>query len=273
MSTIVQIWAIIRKEIYQRRWALFGFSMAAIGFLLLYILIYPSFQNESAKFDELLKSYPKALLEAFNIEQLKLSTLEGYISVEHFSFVWPLMAIFLSLSLAAVAFAGEVDKGTMAFLLSQPIGRAKIFISKYLSGILAIAGFVVLSIMAMIPLAHIQNLSVNTGNVGKTAVMSFCFAWTIYSLGVLISSFTSERSKSYFVVGGLLLLMYVANIVSGLVKSLETLKYFSFFNYYTPADILTEGTLKISSFIVFVAIAVVSSIIGYVLFLRRDMSV
>ena len=223
MSSLTQIWAIIRKELYQRRWALLGFSIAAISFLLLYILIYPSFQNESAKFDELLKSYPKALLEAFNIEQLQLSTLEGYISVEHFSFVWPLMAIFLSLSLAGVAFAGEVEKGTMAFLLSQPIGRAKIFIAKYISGILALTGFVIVSIMAMIPLAQIQNLSVNVGNVSKTALLSLCFAWVLYALGILVSSFTSERSKSYFVVGGMLLLMYVANVVSGLVSSMEKL--------------------------------------------------
>jgi ABC-2 type transport system permease protein len=273
MSTISQIVAIIRKELYQRRWALFGYCLGAVSFLLLYILIYPSFQSETAKFNELLEAYPKALLQAFNIDKLQLSTFEGYISVEHFSFVWPLMAIFLSMSFAGVAFAGEVEKGTMAFLLSQPISRARIFISKYLSAIIALICFVTLSVIAVIPLASIQNISVSSANIINTAIISLGFAWAIYALAVMVSSITSERSKSYFAIGGLLLLMYVANVVSGLVSGLDWLKYSSFFHYYQPAKILVGGAIETPSMLVFSATIIVSSVIGFVLFLRRDMSV
>lgn len=273
MSSIAPILALINKELYQRRWALFGYSFAAISFLLLYILIYPSFQSEMAKFNQLLEAYPKALLQAFNIEQLQLSTFEGYISAEHFSFVWPLMAIFLSMSLAGVAFAGEVEKGTMAFLLSQPISRARIFIAKYLAAVLAILLFVVLSVVAIIPLAGIQNISVNAGNILKTAAISLLFAWAIYALSAMVSSVTSERSKSYFAVGGLLLIMYVANVVSGLVSGLDWLKFVSFFHYFQPAKILSGEAIAFSSYAVFVLTIILSFGIGLVIFLRRDMSV
>lgn len=272
-SATIQTWTIIKKELYQRRWALFGYSLAALSFLLLYILIYPSFQSETAKFNELLEAYPKALLQAFNIDQLQLTTFEGYISAEHFSFVWPLMAIFLSMSLAGVAFAGEVEKGTMAFLLSQPISRARIFIAKYLSAVLAILSFVVLSVIAIIPLASIQDISVNSGNIYRTALLSLLFAWAIYALSAMISGATSERSKSYFVVGGLLLIMYVANVVSGLVNGLDWLKFVSFFHYYQPAKILAGGAIQLSSVLIFSITIIASFAIGIVLFLRRDMSV
>jgi type II secretory pathway component PulF len=88
--------AIIVKEIYTRRWSLLGFTFASVAFLLLYVLIYPSFQSQAAQFDKLLQAYPKAVLKAFNIDQLQISNAAGYISAEHFSFVWPLLAIFFS---------------------------------------------------------------------------------------------------------------------------------------------------------------------------------
>lgn len=273
MNAYAQTWAIIRKELYQRRWALFGYSLAAIAFLLLYILIYPSFQSETAKFNELLEAYPKALLQAFNIDQLQLSTFEGYISAEHFSFVWPLMAIFLSMSLAGVAFAGEIEKGTMAFLLSQPLSRARIFVAKYLGAIVALTIFVVLSILAIIPLAGLQNISVDAGNILRTATISLLFAWAIYALSTMVSSVVSERSKSYFAVGGLLLLMYVSNVVSGLVNGLDWLKFTSFFHYYQPAKILAGGSIETLSLAVFIGTIVIATIIGYILFKYRDISV
>lgn len=272
-SVVTQIWAIIKKELSQRRWALFGYGLAALSFLLLYILIYPSFQSETAKFNELLEAYPKALLQAFNIDQLQLTTFEGYISAEHFSFVWPLMAIFLSMSLAGVAFAGEVEKGTMAFLLSQPISRARVFIAKYVSAFLALLSFVVISIVTIIPLAGIQSIAVNSGNIVRTAILSLLFAWAIYALAAMVSSTTSERSKSYFVVGGLLLLMYVANVVSGLVNNLDWLKFVSYFHYFQPAKILSGGAIELSSIAIFSLTIIMSFCVGLVIFLRRDMSV
>lgn len=268
-----QTWTIIKKELYQRRWALFGFSLAAILFILLYISIFPSFQKETAKLNDLFDAYPKAVLQAFNIDQLQFSTFEGYISAEHFSFVWPLMAIFLALSLAGVGFAGEIEKGTMAFLLSQPVSRAKIYWAKYSSGILALTAFTTLSILLIIPLAKIQNIEVNSVNVLKTAVLSLCFVWAVYSLAILVSSVTSEKNRTYFALGGLLLIMYVANVVSGLVTPLKSLKYVSFFNYYAPSKTLTTGVLPISSLVIFCAVTVIAMILGYIFFSRRDISV
>lgn len=267
------IWAMVKKELFQRRWAIFGFTLASLLFLLMYMSIYPSFQNETAKFDELLKSYPKAILEAFNIEQLSLSTVEGYISAEHFSFIWPLMAIFLALSSAGTTIAGEIEKGTMAFLLSQPLSRTRIFISKYISALLGLAIFIAASTVAIIPLASLLNLQVSTGNIYRVTLLSSCFVWAVYSLGLLVSCVFSERSKVYFSVGGLLVLMYVANIMSGLISSLDKLKYLSFFHYFSPDKALVAGQLYASSFYVFIGVAVVATIGGIVIFKRRDISV
>lgn len=263
----------IRKELYQRRWSIIGFSLAAFLFLVMYISIYPSFQHETAKFNEILKSYPKALLQAFNIEQIQLSTVSGYISVEHFSFIWPLMAILFALSTAGQSIAGEIEKGTLAVMLSLPLGRVRIFVGKYLAGLTALGIFLLVSTLTVIPLTALVHLSINTANVWKVILLSGFFIWAIYALGLLVSCAVSEKSRVYFALGGLLLVMYVANIVSGLVKSLSGLKYISFFHYYSPDKALVHGQLFASSLCVFAATVCVATITAFYLFRRRDISV
>jgi ABC-2 type transport system permease protein len=265
-------WYTVWKELYQRRWSIFAYSIGALLFLVLYIAIYPSFQNESAKFDEILRSYPKALLEAFNIDQLQLTTIEGYVSAEHFSFVWPLLAIFFGLATAAAAIAGEVDKGTMSFMLSLPIGRIRMLLAKYCSGLLTIAFFTIISITSFIPLVKVMNLSVSGPHVIKTSLLSALFMWAIYCMGLVVSSIANEKSTVYFTIGGLLFAMYVVKILSGLINSLDTLKYSSIFYYYSPDKALTKGQLSVNALIVLTTIGALCTIGAMLLFKRRDVN-
>jgi ABC-2 type transport system permease protein len=265
-------WSTVWKELYQRRWSVISYSIGALLFLVLYVAIYPSFQSESANFDELLRSYPKALLEAFNIDQLQLTTIEGYVSAEHFSFVWPLLAIFFGLATAGAAIAGEVDKGTMSFMLSLPVGRIRLFIAKYFSALVSILFFTVVSITSFIPLVKIMNLSVNGSNVIKTSILSALFMWAIYCMGLLVSSIASEKSTVYFTIGGVLFAMYVVKILSGLINSLDKLKYTSIFYYYSPDKALTNGQLSVNALVVLSAIGVLCTISGLWLFKRRDVN-
>lgn len=268
-----QLFVSMYKELRQRRWAILAYCLIALAFIWMYMAIFPSFQKESAKFNELLDAYPKALLEAFNIKDLQISTVEGYIAAEHFSFVWPIMVILLMLSMAGQAIAGEIERGTMAIMLSLPISRIKIFFSKYLAGIVMLSVFCVFSILSIFPLASMIGLDVKTENIWLVAFVSFLFGWAILSAGVMVSSFAKERSTVYFTIGGGLLVMYVFNIVSGLVESAEKLQYASIFYYYTPSDAIVKGDVDALPIIVMSVSAIVCTAIGAVAFVRRDISV
>lgn len=265
-------WPLVVKEIKQRKWTITSYSLIAFSFLWLYSAIFPSFAKESAKLSELFESYPKAILEAFNIEQLQLTTFSGYISAEHFSLVWPLMAILITVSTAGVMLAGEVERGTMSLMLAMPVSRSRLYIAKYFAGMIMLLIFTLFSSIAIIPLAAVTNIDISSANVWLVSVLSFVFGWAIYSLAFMFSSVVKERSRVYFIMGGGLMLMYVANVVSGLIDSLDRLKYVSFFHYYTPDKALVAGKLSISSCAIFVAVAVLSAIVGYIAFNKRDIS-
>lgn len=101
--------------------------------------------------------------------------------------VVPLMA----LTVGAQSLAGEQERGTMAYLLAQPVTRLEVFVGKYLGLALAllaaltlgfgISGLVMASNGAADPWAYIQLVG-----------LAFLLALTMLSLGFVISAFTRK---------------------------------------------------------------------------------
>jgi ABC-type transport system involved in multi-copper enzyme maturation permease subunit len=89
----------------------------------------------------------------------------------------------------------------------------------------------------------------------------------------MFSAFFSERSKPYMFSGGILVLMYVANIVANLKDQLKNFKYLSFFHYYDQNQALIHNTIETNSIIVFAGVAVFCTVIGAIYFSKRDIAV
>lgn len=267
-----QFFATVYKELRQRRWSIIAYCLVAFGFMWLYIAIFPSFESESKKFNELLATLPKAMLEAFNINGLIINSLESYIAARHLSFTWPIMAILLMVSFGGQTIAGEIERGTMATMLSLPISRIKIFFAKYFTSILVLVFFCIFSILTIFPLGATIDRGVDVSNVLLVTFISMLFGWVIMSASFMVSSFAKERSTVYFTIGGSLLVMYVLNIVSSLIESAEKLQYASIFYYYTPSDAIVRGDIDPVAIIVMTIAALVCTIVGAIAFTRRDIA-
>jgi len=80
--------AIFLSTIKDRKISLAIYSATGVGLLWIYVLLFPSIQAQAEGFGELMKNYPEGFLKAFGIEDgLVLSTLEGFLALEQFSFV------------------------------------------------------------------------------------------------------------------------------------------------------------------------------------------
>lgn len=249
------------------------YCLAGIGLLWMYIALFPSIQKQSASFNELMKNYPEALMKAFGLESLNFASVENYLAMEQFSIIWPIMVIFLVVSLAGGAIAGEIEKGTAEIMLSKPVSRLKIFFGKYLAGIFTIAIFIVCSIFAVMPLAELHNIDYIFKNYVTLAIVSFLFGLAIFSLAMLFSAIFSEKSKVYMTAGGILILMYVLNIIASLKDNLKNLKYLSFFHYYDPDQALIKNIINNTGVLVFVIVIVVCTVLAVVWFKKRDVTV
>src|SRR4051794_16380744 len=94
------MWQITLRELKDRKWSLLAYCLGSFLLLWLYVATFRSSQNSAAQLQELVKSYPKGLLNALGLSDLNMDTVEKYLNAKHFSLLWPLLAIILALSRA-----------------------------------------------------------------------------------------------------------------------------------------------------------------------------
>jgi ABC-2 type transport system permease protein len=239
----------------------------------MYVAMWPSFSKESEKFLELADAYPEAVMKAMNIDIMSMfGSLEGFIAGEHFSIIWPIILIILTLSYASSAIAGEIDKGTIELLLAQPISRLKIFFAKYFSGLAIIVAFILLSNFSVVPFALLHSVDFKLQNYLTISILGFLFAFAIYGICMMLSSLFSARGKPMAITGGLLIIMYALNVFSAFQESVENLKYASFFHYYDFASAAIHNQLDSLNVAVFLTVGVVTTVIGAYIFVKRDIA-
>jgi ABC-2 type transport system permease protein len=264
---------IFLRTIKERKWTVLIYCIGVLLFLWMYIALFPTFKGQMANLEQYMKAFPESFMKAFGFEIQYFGTLEGYLASEQFSFIWPIMLIALMVSMGSSFLAGEIEKGTIAILLSQPISRIKIFLSKYLTGFFYLIIFTTVSIISIFPLARAYDITYNTERFCKLGLVSFLFGLAIFSLSMLFSALFSEKSKPTFIVVGILLVMYFINIVSGLKENLDKLKYFSFFYYFKPPEVLNHNVIDKWTWWVFLGTFVISTILALIWFKKKDIAI
>lgn len=261
------------RTIKDKKWMIIIYSLAGILFLWLYIALFPSISKSFGQLESYFATVPKGFLKAFGFDPNTFVTFEGYIGSEQFSFVWPIMAIALTISLAGNAIASEIEKGTVEALLAQPLSRLKIFFAKYLAGVFALAIFTLVSVGSTFPLAKVYDITIKSENFFKIGGLGFVFGLAVFSIAMLFSVIFSEKGKANFVPAGILVLMYVLNILSGIKESLDKLKYASFFHYFNPSRVLVYGEIEKYSWTIFLSVFAVATLMAAIWFEKRDIAV
>lgn len=255
-----------------RRLVTIVYCLSSVALLWMYIAFFPSFKEQSANLEQLIKSYPESFLKAFNFDIKSFTTLEGFLSTEQFSLMWPLLVILAMVGFAGSAFAAEIEKGTIEIILSEPISRLKLYLSRYLAGFFILIIFVIISIFSAIPLAKLYDINCNVEGFFTLAVLGFLFGWAIYSLAIFFSCVFSDKGKVFFASGVILVLMYVLNIISAIKENLADLKYGSFFYYFQTTQALYYNKIDDWAYVVFGGTAILMFIFGAIWFLRRDIA-
>ena len=264
--------SVFKKE-FRAKWvSLLVYCLVVAGLAWMYIALYPSIQAQAAALTKALGSLGSAL-KAFGIKSFSFDTLEQYLSVELFGITWPILAITFVAARAGQAIAGETEKGTMGTLLALPVSRSRLFLSKYWAGLVAVIIFVGVTVFTALPVAAAYGIKYQTSNFVSLAPLCLLFSWALYSLGMLLSALFNEKGHVYLVLGGILLMMYVANVVAGISDNLNWLQYGSLFHYFNASDVLVSGQTSLLSYTIFGSIIVITTLAGMAWFARKDVIV
>ncbi|HXD53556.1 MAG TPA: ABC transporter permease subunit [Solirubrobacteraceae bacterium] len=227
--------------------------------------IYPSIESALSK---AVRNYPHALKEAFGIGEL--STVREYLHAEMLSLIVPLAVGYLAVRAVSSALSGAAESGRLDVLLSAPVSRRAIVAA----GFIATAIELLIVLLLALLLAMLGSALAGAGLPFSSALAGFLNVWPLAllfaALGIVATGVTLRTSIVTGAVAGVLVGMYVLDLVGRLDTSLDGIRYASVFRYYGKA---VEEGIDPLSFIGVTATAVALAAVGAVLFERRDLSV
>ena len=261
---------IIFQSLRDRFVTVVSYSAGAILLMLMYMAIYPTVKAQADQLNAFLEHMPKGIMQVFGMGSINYAILGNYLSSEQFSLMWPILVIFLTISLGAGWLAGEIEKGTIELSLAQPISRLQLFWGRYTAAAVYLAVFCIASIISIIPIAAAFGFEYSTKGVLSLALVGFLFGLSILSASFFFSAMFSERSRVYLAMSIVLVGMYALNIIASLKPSLSSLGRLSFFHYFVPSPALSDGIITHWAYPVFIGASMVCTLFAAWIFVKRD---
>jgi len=213
--------------------------------------------------------FPKELQVAFGMGGLDYTRPNSFFAM-CFSYLYLFISIYLS-TVFAVIVSKEFSEKTAEFLFSLPAKRITMIITKLSVGML----YSLLTI-AVIFLASWLSFAINIKvNYDLKPVALMALAWliggTVFgSIAFLLSSFfTTTRTISAISVG-LVLVMYLLQVVISVNRNINFLKYISPFDWFKGSEIDSSGKLPAAYCIIALLVSAVCFATGIRRFKNMD---
>jgi ABC-2 type transport system permease protein len=259
-----QLGALVATHLHDRRRSLWAWGIP-LGLMSAFIVaIFPSVESSISK---AVQGYPQGLKEAFGIGEL--SNVEQYLQAEMLSLIVPLALGYLAVRAVASGLTGAAESGRLDVLLSAPVSRRRLVAAGFLATAVELAGVLLLTGA----LTGLGSILAGAGLDAGPALAGFANVWPLAllfaGLGIVAAGFSLRTSVVTGSVAGVLVGMYVLDLVGRLDPGLDAVRYLSVFKYYGNA---IEDGIEPLAFLGVTLAACALAAIGAWLFDRRDLA-
>jgi len=244
-------------------------SLSLAVMIFIFYSIFPAFSSQAAAINDALSKFPPALLAAFGMGQVDMSSVLGF-----YSFIFLFAQVCLAIQAGNYGFglvSVEETELTADFLVSKPVSRMQIMDSKLL------AAFTSLTITNLVVWAS-TFISIHLFKGSRTydlnALLLLLASIVIFqlfflSLGLVISLLVRRvRSVTPYSLA-LGFGMYLLAAFSGL-EGVSNLELITAFKHFDPNYIIQHQAYDTPLVLLNAAVTVVCLVAAYLLYVRRD---
>lgn len=228
-----------------------GAGLAAFAAMM--ILIAPGILGE-VDMEALIEQFPAALVEQFNLQYM--ATLEGFIAIELYEYVWLLgLGAYIAYS-AAGTIARDVETGRMDTLLAAPISRSRLLVEKYLALLTPILIINVAVFVVVFGGAAFIDEPIGLTTLAAVHALSIPYFLACGAFGLLASVLAPRRLVAEGIAAGAIIGTFlVQSVVSQ--TDLSWLGAIAPMRYYDPLTILTASEYDLAGAGILLAAAIV----------------
>ena len=205
-----------------------GAPLSAMSALM--ALLWPSIEGSV---DTLMDSYPDQLKEAFNIRTL--DSVEAYIDAEMLSLIVPLALAMLAVRAIVRVLSGAEERGYLDLVLTAPVARRTLVAGAFIVAAAVAAG--VLALMTLVTWLAAVLVGADPSFVILARGMANVWPLAVFFAGLAACGcgWAHTGAPVTAVASGVLVGMYLFDLLGKLAEAAEPLRYVSVFKYYGSA--------------------------------------
>ena len=262
---------IFLKSLRDQRKSLLYWGIGLIAMAVIMAFVYPTIKNMPS-INQYLSELPESVKEMFGLGIIDYGTPTGYFGTELFSFMVPLLLLVFGIGFGANAIAGDEEKGTLGFLLTNPVPRWRVVMDKF--GVLIISmillGFLFWAGLAICIMGLGIDLSLS--KLAEATLGAVALALVFSALSFLVGCIKGNKGMTMGIASGLAVLTYLLNTLGGMVSGLKDYRFLSPFYHYMEPNALANG-LSLAHILVLLGLVIVFFAFSIPAFIRRDISI
>lgn len=233
---------LFRREI-KRNFKGFLVTVFICSFMAAYMVsMAPSFGKDIQQL--LNMKFPKELQMAFGMQGLDYSRANSFFAM-CFSYLYLFISIYVT-TIFSIIVSKEFSEKSAEFLFSLPSARLSIIFTKLAVSLL----YTILAIIIVLLSSWLSFIINIKENYSMKPVILMAFAWllggiTFGSIGFFLSSIFTKTRIIASVSVGLVLAMYLLQVIISVNQNLDFLKYISPFDWFKGSEIDSSGHLPV----------------------------
>jgi ABC-2 type transport system permease protein len=232
---------------------------------------YPTILDNAARFEEILAIYPKELMAAFGITG-SLGDPGTFFNSYIFQFLWPLVAAIGAIILATRV-AVDADRGFLELPLSTRLPRLPYLAATIVAQVVAMASLAAVTIVAIWVVDVFIAPDLATDRLALAGVHAFALGLAIAGPTTLLAVILLDRGRAGGLAAGILIMMYLANVIAQLAPDLRWLADLSAFHYFDLKPLIDSGAYPWADSLLYLVVALGGWALGLLAFRRRDLAV
>lgn len=253
-------------EMKRNRLSLIIWTVCVSFLLSVSILIYPEMAGEMEQMSDMFANMG-SFTQAFGMDKLNFGEFMGYFAVECGNQLGLGGAMFASI-LGASALAKEERDKTAEFLLTHPVSRSKIVLSKYLALLLQITIFTL-----GVALCCLLSILVIGESPDLKAILLLFLAYLLLEIEICSVTFGISafiRGGGMAIGLGVGLLFYFVGIISNLTEQTKFLKYLTPFSFADGGNIVNNHLIEPKYLAAGAVLAVAGVITAFLKYRKKD---
>jgi ABC-2 type transport system permease protein len=265
--------ALVRWELWQRRWSLLWWGVGVAALVGIDMLLYRSIKDETAQLSQVYDSLPTTVRVLFS-DSGNFLTSVGYLSARVYYLLLPVLLSIFTIGLGANLIGRDEQQGTLELLLARPVSRGKLLLAKLAAGALALGALgLVALITAWVCLRPSGFDDVSYRGIAVTTLAALLLSGLFGMVAFALTAF--GRTARGAALGIASLFAFAGYIMASLESTVHWLRWPAKvlpYHYYQPSDLLAGVGSHRWTFLGFVVVLAALAGVSWFSFRNRDIA-